>query len=206
MPGRKQPVRGIIEDEGGAAAVEFGLIVGVFLTLLLGIMDLGHAFFQWNAASKALVMGVRLSAVSNPVSADLAALFRFNAEAFDPAAPAIAFSRTCNGATRSCTNGGRFDQNALNTLVFGRGNGACQAEPSRGAGMCNLFARIEPRHVRIDYTGVTAGPTTGPRGTARISLQGLNYDFIVLNTLLGFAPIPMTGLSATATVEDLAGT
>jgi len=47
----------------GAAAVEFALVCLVFLTLLIGIMEMGRLLFYWNAAAEATRWGARLAVV-----------------------------------------------------------------------------------------------------------------------------------------------
>src|SRR5215208_4700774 len=66
-----RPFRAWRADTGGATSVEFGLIASVLFALLFGITDFGYAFWQWSRAAKALQLGVRLAAVSDPVSSDL---------------------------------------------------------------------------------------------------------------------------------------
>ena len=196
--------RSFTADESGATAVEFGLIGWIFITLIMGVMDLGYAFWQWNAATKAVQVGARLAATSDPVSTDVAALVAFNPAIYDPSQPTLAFRRSCGtGGTGPCTS----STTALNTLVYGRGNTACQKEPPRGGGMCNFFERIEPRNVGVDYVRASGAPAgePAPPSTVTVRLTGLTYDFLVLNGLLGFGPIPMPTLSATATAEDLSG-
>src|SRR5918998_3838754 len=61
-------------DQSGAVAVEFALIGGAFITILLAMMEFGTAYWQWNQATKALQLGGRLAAVSDPVSSDLKSL------------------------------------------------------------------------------------------------------------------------------------
>jgi Flp pilus assembly pilin Flp len=195
-----------LRDESGSTAVEFGLVGTSFILLLLAIMDFGNAFWQWNQASKAVQLGVRLAAVSNPVSSDLKSLDGTTLGAL-PGDPMPYFKRVCNGATASCT-GGTFDQNAMNTIVYGRGNTACPSTPQNFPPMCMLFPRVRPQNVVIEYaqTGLGfAGRPGGPVPTISLRLTGLNYDFIILNDLLGLQRISMSGLSATATAEDMAG-
>ena len=47
----------------GVAAVEFGLVCLVFLTLLIGIMEMGRLLFYWNTAAEATRWGARLAVV-----------------------------------------------------------------------------------------------------------------------------------------------
>ena len=59
-------------DESGAAMVEMSLVLVLLLVLTLGFVDFGHAFYQWNAAGKAVQAGARMASVSNPVATGLA--------------------------------------------------------------------------------------------------------------------------------------
>jgi Flp pilus assembly pilin Flp len=196
----------LLTDARGATTVEFGLVAGLLFLVLFAIADLGFAFWQWSSASKALQLGVRLAAVSDPVSSDLKTMTGVSETVFDGDAMPY-YQRVCSGASRSCSSG-TFDQTALNTLVYGRGNASCPATAQAFAPMCQIFSRIKPENVVIEYvhTGLGyAGRPGGPIPTIRLSLTGLNYQFITLNSLLGLPPISMSGLLASATAEDLAG-
>lgn len=193
-------------DARGATTVEFGLVSGMLFLILFAITDLGYAFWQWTSATKALQLGVRLASVSDPVSSDLKTLTGLSSTVFD-GDPMPYYQRVCNGATKSCS-GGIFDQAALNTLVYGRGNATCPTAPQSFAPMCQIFSRIKPENVVVEYvhTGLGyAGRPGGPLPTIKVSLIGLTYEFITLNSLLGLAPVGMSGLLATATAEDLSG-
>jgi len=47
----------------GATTVEFALVLLVFLTFLLGIVDFGRMLFTWNAANEATRAGARYAVV-----------------------------------------------------------------------------------------------------------------------------------------------
>jgi hypothetical protein len=196
----------LAEDARGATTVEFGLVSGVLFLILFAITDFGFAFWQWSAASKVLQLGVRLAAVSDPVSSDLKTMTGLSSTVHE-GDPMPSYQRTCSGASKSCS-GGTFDQTALNTLVYGRGNLSCPTTMQSFPPMCQTFSRIKPENVAIEYvhTGLGyAGRPGGPIPTIRLSLTGLSYEFIVLNGLLGLPAISMSGLVATATAEDLSG-
>jgi Flp pilus assembly pilin Flp len=193
-------------DAGGATTVEFGLVATVLFTILFGLVDFGYAFWQWSSATKALQLGVRLAAVSDPVSSDLKTLTGLSASVKD-GDPMPYYERVCSGAARTCS-GGTFDQGALNTILYGRGNASCPTARQSYAPMCQIFPRIKPENLRVEYvhTGLGyAGRPGGPLPTIAVSLVNLNFDFLILNAFLGLPTIPMSGLSATATAEDLSG-
>jgi Flp pilus assembly pilin Flp len=199
-------LRGFAPDAGGATSVEFGLIAGVLFALLFGITDFGYAFWQWSSAAKALQLGVRLAAVSDPVASDLKTYTGLSSTVLD-GDPMPYYQRVCNGTSKSCS-GGTFDQTALNAIVYGRGNATCPTAPQPFAPMCQIFTRIKPENVVIEYvhTGLGyAGRPGGPIPTIKLSLTGLNYDFLILNGFMGLPPISMAGLMATTTGEDLSG-
>lgn len=53
----------------GATAVEFALILMVYLTFLLGIIDFARMLWTWNAANEATRWGARVAVVCNRGSA-----------------------------------------------------------------------------------------------------------------------------------------
>jgi len=55
----------------GAAVVEFALVIAIFITLLLAIMDFGRILYVWNAAAEATRWGARLAVVCDQSSAQI---------------------------------------------------------------------------------------------------------------------------------------
>lgn len=193
-------------DARGSVAVETGLVGATFVLMLLGTIELGNAFWQWNRASKALQLGARLAAVTDPVSSDLKTLTGLSASV-DPGDPMPYYARVCSGATQTCS-GGTYDAVVMRSLVYGRGNTSCPATAQTFATMCGVFPRIRPENLVVEYvsTGLGfAGRPYGPVPTITLRLTGLTFDFLVLNRLAGLGSIPMSGLSTTATAEDLSG-
>jgi Flp pilus assembly protein TadG len=47
----------------GATAVEFAIVVAIFLVMLLGMMEMGRVLYYWNAAAEATRLGARVAAV-----------------------------------------------------------------------------------------------------------------------------------------------
>ena len=67
ISGGLKPLRRLLSDRAGAAAVEFALIVPAFLLLLLGIMELGRLMWTQNALHYAVEEAARCSAVDTNV-------------------------------------------------------------------------------------------------------------------------------------------
>ena len=72
MVRRMQILRRFRQSTCGAAMIETTFVILLLFVLIGGMVDFGFAFYQWNAASKAVQVGTRLLAVSNPISSDLA--------------------------------------------------------------------------------------------------------------------------------------
>jgi hypothetical protein len=193
-------------DETGSVLLEFTVTMFVFLVFLFGAVEGGLLFYQWNIATKAVQLGARLAAVSNPVSSDLLTLTGLEDAGKLPGDQMPEFDRICDGATGSCT-GGTYDASAMNALVYGRGNTSCDSSGSN-MGMCDIYNRIKPENVvvRYQYTGLGyAGRPGGPVPTITVGLQGLEFNFVALDGLLGLGPIAIPGLRTTMTAEDLNG-
>jgi Flp pilus assembly pilin Flp len=196
-------------DENGAALVEATVMLGLFFVLVFGSVDFLMALYQWNAAAKAVAVGARIAAVSSPVSSDIPTLTGLGSGVL-PGDPMPSFTRTCNGATSTCDNGGTFDVDALNTIVYGRGSAACgDATSSYTSGMCDIFRAIAPANVVITYSHTDtdglgyAGRPGGPVLTITVSLQNIPFRFYFLGGLLGFGNITIPAMTTTQTSEDL---
>jgi len=202
---RRRPLRALAADADGTTSVEFGLIAGVLFALLFGITDFGYAFWQWSSAAKALQLGVRLAAVSDPVSSDLKTYTGLSSSVLD-GDPMPYYQRVCNGNVEELQRRHLRPDRAQHHRLRPRQRQLPAPQPF--APMCQIFTRIKPENVVIEYvhTGLGyAGRPGGPIPTIKLSLTGLNYDFLILNGFMGLPPISMAGLMATTTGEDLSG-
>ncbi|MFB9269909.1 TadE/TadG family type IV pilus assembly protein [Bradyrhizobium erythrophlei] len=196
--------RACSETDGGVL-VETTVMMTILFVFILGSVDFLMAMYQWNAATKAVEIGARIAAVSDPVSSDVSSITGLGS-GLNPGDPMPAFTRTCNGATSTCT-GGTFSQAALNTIVYGRGSAACGDSTSvYTTGMCDIFSRILPANVVITYTqsglGYVARPG-GPVPTITVSVQNLPFQFYFLGGFMGMANTQIPGLTTSITGEDL---
>jgi len=207
----------VIRDNNGSVLVEVTIMLTILIVFIFGSVDFLLAFYDWNAASKAVQVGARIAAVSDPVASNLnimsAALV---SRSLRPGSAMPSFTVTCNGATSRCDCNGAclggevvFDTSAMNTIVYGRGSRACgDATSSYTAGMCDVFKRITPANVVIEYRQPAApgglgyvGRPGGPIPTIKVSLQNVPFHFFFLGFL--FNDIQMPSFATTVTGEDL---
>lgn len=181
-------------NNSGATAVEFALVVGLFLTLLLGIFDFGRMFFNWNKAAKATEMGVRLATVSDMVAVGL---------------------QDYDGLVVSGGNGLVVPIAAINggQPVICKSGGDCGGFGFDQASFDNILARmqgispeikaenlvIEYHHIGFGFSGNPYGSDISPNVTVR--LENMQFDFIFPG-LQSFMSLAMPELKATLTGED----
>lgn len=196
MQGRIKRLAG---DQRGGVLVETTVMLVLAIAFVLGSVDFLFALYQWNAASKAVQVGARIAATSNPVASGFRTITGMEG-GLDPGDPTPAGTytvRSCAGSTGSCTGGSGYDAAAMSIIVSGR----CAAATNYCLGMNKVFPRVQAQHVVVSYesTGLGyAGRPGGPVPTISVSLQNLMFQFYFLN----FATIPIPGL-ATVTGEDL---
>jgi TadE-like protein len=171
-------------DEDGGPLVEVAILLPILILFLFGGVDFMNALYQWNAAAKAVEIGARIAAVSDPIASGLNSIAD-NALTSGVASgsPMPNFIVECDGgaSTCSCTSGacdgmGGYSADAMGLIVYGRaGNSDCTPPASQYfAGMCNLHAAIAPQYVTVVYkqTGLGyAGRSLGPIPTITVSLN-----------------------------------
>jgi TadE-like protein len=208
----------LARDEDGGPLVEVAIILPILILFLFGGVDFMNALYQWNAAAKAVQIGARIAAVSDPIASGLSSIAN-NALSSGVASgsPMPDFTVECDGGASvcSCTSGacegmGAYSADAMELIVYGRaGNGSCTPPASQYfAGMCNLHAAIAPQYVTVVYkqTGLGyAGRSLGPVPTITVSLNAassktkLPFRFF----FLPFAAIAMPQVTTTITGEAL---
>ena len=203
-------------DECGGPLVEAAVVVPTFLIFSLGAVDMVWANYQWTAATKAVEVGARLAAVSDPVASGLNTIPTNALSSTVLLGDTMPdFEVTCDGRSTSCsctrgtcTGLGSYSATAMNTLIFGRGSSACgDATSYYTVGMCDILHQINAANVKIVYsqTGLGfAGRAAGPVPTITVSLQNMTYQFFFLSGLPGFPrSINMPSFSTTITGEGL---
>jgi hypothetical protein len=201
-------------DQAGAVFAEFAIMLPVIVLVICGSIDFIYAFYQWNAAVKAVEVGARIAAVSDPVAPGLKQVS--NQAVLNGATPGTimpAFTITCRKESCGCVGAcaglveNTFDERAMETIVFGRGKRAC-GQPTASyymTGMCDIWSAITPDKVVIVYkqTGLGyAGRPGGPLPTIQVSLEDMEFRFFFLNSILG-VHIAMPTITTSITAEDL---
>jgi Flp pilus assembly protein TadG len=200
-------------DDSGAVFAEFAILLPLVVTVVCGSIDFLNAFFQWNAAAKAIEVGARIAAVSDPVATGLDNLG--NQAVLNGAAPGSllpAYTVTCSDGSCSCAGtcpglaGNSYDRVAMNRIIFGRGSSACgDATSYYATGMCDVLPSITAANVVIVYshTGLGyAGRPGAPVSTITLSLQNLQFQFFFLTALFR-VHIAIPPMTTTITAEDL---
>jgi hypothetical protein len=202
-------------DEAGSVLVEFAVLLPVIVIIVFGSVDLLYAFYQWNAAAKAVAIGARIAAVSDPVATGLNSLSnRVVLSGLSvPRGQMPSFTIACNGDTATCAcsgtcigmAGNSYNATAMNRIVFGRGSLSCvDATSIYATGMCDVLASIKPANVVVTYqqTGLGfAGRPGGPLPTITVALQKMTFQFFFLEAL--GIKIAMPAMTTTITAEDL---
>ena len=197
--------------------VEMTIAIVLLLTLTLGFVDFGNAYYQWNAATKAVQAGARMASISNPIVAAVAQAGpatvpggSIPAGSYDYLCDGSASTCACTGA--NCVNGAWVAAN-FNRIFFGDpdadNTNSCIAVVGRRPGMCDFFPALEPENVVVRYAASGLGYQTRPNGsipTITVSLQNVNFQFFFLSGLMGFNDITMPSMLSTVTGEDMRST
>jgi len=174
----------LARDENGGPLVEVAIILPILITLLLGGVDFMNALYQWNAAAKAVEIGARIAAVSDPVASGLNSIpVNVLSSSVASGSSMPDFTVACDGGAAACVcesgacdGMGSYSAAAMGLIVYGRtGKESCAAPASEYfAGMCNIFPPIVPQYVTVVYaqTGLGyAGRSPGPVPTITVSLN-----------------------------------
>jgi Flp pilus assembly protein TadG len=190
--------------------VEATIAMSLLLVLTLGFVDFGNAFYQWNAAAKAVQVGARMASVSPPVADEVTSAGPSSTPG-EPV-PADSYSFVCRGTGPSagnCDDGatdGTFNPTSFNRIYAGD-DGVCGAVAGSRPGMCDFFPRLRPQDVQVSYVATGLGYQTRPGGavpTVTVEIRpGLAFEFFFLAGLLGFDDINIPPMRSTVTGEDL---
>ncbi|TPN48430.1 pilus assembly protein [Mesorhizobium sp. B1-1-9] len=198
-------------DQSGASMVEAAIAMPMLLTLLLGFVDFGYAFYQWNAGNKAVQAGARLAQISTPVAIGLPSetITQSDVTKVGTAVPAGTYDYVCTASAAGvacCSVGGGLckPQNASQASFDAIYDGT----PNR-AGMHTFLPMLVKSEVQIEYAASGLGYWTRPGGpvpTITVSIQKHPFQFFFLAGFLGLGTITMPSMLSTVTGEDMKST
>jgi hypothetical protein len=202
----------LLRSTCGTSAVEFALVLPLFLVLLLGTIDAGRFLWQYNEAEKATQVGARVAIVTDVLAPGL------RDENYA--------GQTVNGV--QIASGSRIPAGALGTIMCNNTTCTCEAAPcptDLGTFDSTIFdvllARmqaidpvIQAENVEVRYSGSglgTAGSAGGggggnetPEISPLVTVTLKDMTFTPITSML-FASIPMPDLHTTLTAEDASG-
>lgn len=193
-PAQRRARRG----DGGNATVEFALVVGLFLILLLAIIDFTRALWAWNRLTQATRVGVRYATVSDPAALNVRG---FDATALVPAGEPVPAAALVPNPT-VCAVGGcgasvtAADAALLDAAAFARIAARMRAVDRR---LTAANVIVEYRHVGLGLAGNPAGPDLDPLVTVR--LRDVRFEFLGI-AFLGLRSIALPDFRATLPAED----
>lgn len=198
-------IKGFFRDRKGTVAVEFALLFMVLFVLSMGIVEFGRALYEWHKAEKALQIAARFAVVTDPVATDLRTWSakdnsnEFGDSCRDPATGGI--QSYCDFAPIICTNAGctdkGFSSSAFNAIFQ-------KVQP--------WFPALQPENLVVEYRATNLGFVGRPGArtgefnlvpAVTIRLRNIQYDFMVLDDLLGIGPVVMPEFTTTLIAEDL---
>lgn len=190
-------------SEEGVVLVETMLTLPIVILMMMAMVEVGMAVFQWNLTVKALQVGARLAAVSDPLvgAANYGTLDDDYGVLIpgDPVPTGIT-QVSCGAGTTPC------DPAALTRLMTG--GDSCGTTTNGGLnGICDVASFILPENIRVTYYRAGLGYVGRPFGTVStitIELRNQNFDFLFLDKLIPIAgnlQIPAHPVSITS--EDI---
>ncbi|KRA59240.1 hypothetical protein ASD79_11115 [Caulobacter sp. Root655] len=186
----------LVREQRGTTAVEFGLVCLVFVSMLLGVIDMGRLAWRINTAKAATREGVRLAVVSPIISTYMADYDGSGTLGGGAVVPDMAFS--CTGVGSTCTQiAGSGGDPGFDTTTFGAVLAKMQAyDPDITA--ANVV--ITYRHVGLGKVGNPYAPDMEPLVT--VSLTGVTFQSAALQ-IFGVAPFTLPATASTLSGESL---
>lgn len=209
-------------DRHGASLTEGLIVFPLVFLVITSFIEGGLAVYQYNQVVKAVAVGARLAAVSDPVIAGVVN----NRIAADPTTSGSVVLKPgdpypinlpaveCGAGTTACdpTKLARLVAGSLNT-----GANACNAAAETGVmGMCDVAPRIRSANVRVSYlfTGLGyIGRPYNPVVTVKVEVRDVRFQFFLLGAIIsavtdsvGVRALTIPPQSVTITSEDLSTT
>ncbi len=184
-----------VEDQGGATAAEFALVLPILILFLLGMIDVGRFMWTLNQAEKATQMGVRYAVVSDPVANVVNTDFvtNYSIPGGDPVPTSVFNSAECHNTGNCTVTGTASTVNGRNNTAFTNiVNWMRNFDPSIAAS--NVYVTYQ--NAGLGYAGDPTGPDVSPLTT--VELRNLQFQPL----LLFGGTITIPAVKATLSLED----
>jgi Flp pilus assembly protein TadG len=208
---RPRSIRRFLADRTGAAAVEFALVSMIFLSLMVGTIDISRLLWEVNSCKAGTRAAARYAIVHQPASTDLVnfdatSSGTLNLFAGDPVPAATVAVHTCTSTGCTCGSTGYCGDTSLNDTTF----------DAIVALLQRYDARIEAENVVVIYTpvglglaGNPYGPDVEPLVTVRLcqasdadACTPMQFSPGVLQAF-GLSPFDMPAVASSLSGEDL---
>ena len=189
-----------LSREDGVVTVEGLAVLPLVLLAFSAFFEFGFVVFQWNQTVKALQLGARLVAVSNPLIENVPTKGNNTVpffEAFsadytgDPGDPVpVGLVKVVCGAPYEDEDPGDIpacNSTQLERLVFGSDGKCSTSYGSSLPGMCDFNKRIQPSQVRVTYfrSGLGfQGRPGGPVLTISVEVPNLTFQLGMVGLLI----------------------
>jgi Flp pilus assembly protein TadG len=186
-------IRSLRRDDGGATLVEATLVFPMVMILTFGLVEFGHALWEYHAVEKATAIGARHAATRGPLVAQLADgahdCFVANPGSV-PAGTACSDPAIPAGAPITCSAGSGPCSSAVRSAML--------------AEMRRIAPFLTDANVQIEVSPSKMGFIGRGRAIPLITVRttGLTYDFVAIDDLLGLGALTMPGFASTLPAED----
>jgi Flp pilus assembly protein TadG len=192
----RRTLRGYLADQTGAAAAEFALVSIVFLSMMMGTIDMARLMWELNSAKAATRAAARLAVVSEPVANELVDYDAMAAPLSLPAGSIVPSTENGGPPTVTCTSSG-CSTGSLNTTAFN----------AIVARMQDFYGRIEPENVVVEYRPIGLGFAGNPYGPdveplVTVTITDVEFAPGVLQAF-GLDPFDMPPVASSLSGEDL---
>ena len=185
-------LRRFLSDRNGAAAAEFSLVALLFLSMMLGIIDMARFAWEFNSAKAAARAGARIAIVSPAAAAELVnfdAVVNLGIGGGGAIPLGAVPDYTCTSS--GCSPGVIISANFTNIVTA----------------MQRYYGNLQASDVTVVYRHVGLGTAGNPFGSdvepvITVSLQNITFQPIALQVFGVTLPFP--SVSTTLTAEDLA--
>lgn len=205
-----QDLRKFRREEGGLVLVEAMLTFPIVILMMVAMIEVGMAVFQWNLTVKALQVGARLAAVSDPIvgATAYATLDDDFGQPFPDSTPRVPGDPVpANIRKVSCGAGAASCDVAALARVMTGGDTCGSTTVGGPSGICDVAIFIRPENLRFTYYRAGLGYVGRPFGTVTnitVELRNQYFDFLFLDRLIPIAGrirIPSHPVSITS--EDI---